>query len=385
MDGDTLLRAIDDCAPGIVATYRSLHAMPEGPFEEHRTSAYIAERLRSAGFDVQSGVAGTGVVASLGRLSHSVLALRADMDALAHEIEKGRPAFAHSCGHDANSAMVLCAGEVLARVRPQACGHLKLVFQPAEEVGLGAQRMCAAGVLDDVSMMLGIHLRPRHECGFGMATPCLRHAASTTLRFTVAGKSAHAARPHLGVNAADAIALGVSSINAIKPNPVTRSTVNVVGLSAGCGPANVIPEKGQLTVNIRTDTDEATAAMERKVRAAVWQAAACVGATIEAVETESMPPATYDAEAVRLARDAIVCVLGERGVVEGIDTPGSEDFHHYRRHKPALKAAYIGLGADLSPGLHDPTSSFNLDALVVGVKILATAAVLFAERRLGAT
>ena len=370
MDESRILEEIRESESEIVETYRTLHSTPEGPFEERKTSAYIAGRLGAAGFRVESGVAETGVVATLGRLTQPVVALRADMDAMEHEVD-GKKTFIHSCGHDAHSTMVLWAGEILSRCCPQAEGHLKLIFQPAEETGLGARRMADAGAVDDVAVLVGIHLRPTTECPFAKATPALQHSASLTVRYRVTGKAAHSGRPHLGVNAADAVAASALAVNGIKPDPLLCATVNVVGLHAGGGAAGTIPESGVIIVNVRAENDDAAFELLKKVDAVVSHAASANGAQVETVSVKHTPGAAYDPGTVAAVKRAISKVLGEPGVIDRITTPGAEDFHFYRQYKPQLKTAYIGLGADLTPGLHDPRCNFNLKALAFGVAVLA--------------
>ncbi|MEA4884482.1 MAG: amidohydrolase [Clostridia bacterium] len=356
----------------ITASWESLHGLAEGPFEEHRTSEYVARRLSAAGYHVQSGLAGTGVVASLGQLSSPVIALRADMDALSFQID-GVSAYRHTCGHDAHTAMVIAAGEILAAAFPEACGRLKLVFQPAEETGLGAAKMADAGAIDDVDAMFGIHLRPLAECPLGRATPCLWHSAGKTLRYSITGVPSHTGRPHLGVNAASAVAAAAVSVNAIRPDPLRCATVNVVSISAGLDTAGVIPASGQITINIRADSDEHAEELRGSVDRAVKGAVGSIGAEVERAGEKTMPAPMYDAGLIRTAREAIAAVLGDGAVIEKIITPGSEDFHVYPRRKPGLRTAYIGLGANLVPGLHHPDAAFHKDALLYGTAILIEA------------
>lgn len=370
MDESRIFEEIWKRESEIAETYRTLHSTPEGPFEERKTAAHIADRLGAAGFQVESGVAETGVVATLGRLTPPVVALRADMDAMEHEVD-GKKMFIHSCGHDAHSTMVLWAGKILSRCCPQAEGHLKLIFQPAEETGIGARRMAEAGAVDDVAVLLGIHLRPAAECPFGKATPFLQHSASLTVRYRVTGKAAHSGRPHLGVNAADAVAASALAVNGIKPDPLLCATVNVVGLHAGGDAAGTIPESGVLVVNVRAENDGAAFELVKRVDAAVAHAASANGAQVETVSVKHIPGAAYDPGTVAAVKRVISKVLGEPGVIDRITTPGAEDFHFYKQHKPQLKTAYIGLGAGLTPGLHDPRCSFNPKALALGVAVLA--------------
>jgi amidohydrolase len=375
------LEAAVDMKDEIEEIWTALHGMPEPPFQETKTAGFIAYRLSEAGFDVKKGLADTGIVADLGDpaagdLTGPVIALRADMDAMRHDID-GREVWVHSCGHDAHSTIVITAGLMLARRCAGARGRLRLIFQPGEETGLGAGRMIEAGAVRGVDALLGMHLRPVSECRVGQATPCLWHSAGRTLSYSVVGKPSHTGRPHLGINVADAVAMATLAVNNVKPDPLRCATVNVVALSAGDGPGGVIPERGSLTVNIRSESDQIADELSSKVDGAVRAVVAANGAEAGLKREKQMPAPRYDEGMIALARRAIVSVLGEGGVVEKITTPGSEDFHWYARRTPGLHAAYIGLGANFSPGLHHPDASFDKKALVYGAAILAEAAADF--------
>ncbi len=386
------LAAARDIQDWIEQVFEELHSAPEPAFAETKTAGMIAERLVDAGFRVRAGLAGTGVVGDLaGRASDcgqgkvpcpgGVLALRADMDAMLHSVD-GKEVYVHSCGHDAHSAMVLAAGVILARECPAAAGRLRLIFQPAEETGQGAERMVEAGAVEGVDAILGIHLRPAAECRLGEATPCLMHAGGRTLDYVVSGVPAHTGRPHLGVNAADAAALAVLAVNSVKPDPRACATLNVVGLCAGGPggkPSGVIPEVGRLTVSIRAESDKMLDELKGRVDAAVRGAVGSVGADVRLEREKKMPAPCYDQEMIRTARDAIVAVLGKDAVVERIATPGSEDFHRYVLGKPGLRSAYIGLGADFVPGLHHPDAAFDRRALVFGAALLAQAVAYYLD------
>ena len=160
----------------IETTFDTLHTMPEEGFQEKRTAAFVAEQLNRLGFEVTTGIAGTGVVATLrGQRPGPVLALRADMDALSHNVN-GQQCTLHSCGHDANMTMVLGAARIAARRQPGK-GTLKLIFQPGEEkLPGGASIMIREGVLENPrpASIFGQHVHPRSRA------PRLPHEASAT-------------------------------------------------------------------------------------------------------------------------------------------------------------------------------------------------------------
>lgn len=354
----------------IQATYDVLHAMPEVGFSEHRTSAWLAERIEAAGFTVTTGVGGTGVVATLkGNEPGPTVALRGDMDALEHVVD-GKAVRVHSCGHDAHCSMVLTAAEEVAK-SGIARGTLKILFQPAEEKLFGATKMIEAGAIDDVDIVLGIHLRPIQEAKTGQATPALYHGSSYIMEAVITGQTAHGARPHLGINAIDAAAAAVNAVNAIHINPVIPSTCKVTKLMAGGATLNQIPDKAMLALDLRAQQNDAMKLLLAKAENAIKTGAATVGASAETVITGGVPGAEYHPEMIELAREAIRAVLGDQGLLDPIVTPGGEDFHNFVQAKPSLKAGYIGLGCDLTPGLHDPTMKFDRSAMIFGADILA--------------
>ena len=360
---------MNDMEVRIQTTYDALHAMPEVAFAEHRTSAWLAEKVKAAGFIVMTGVGGTGIVATLkGKEPGPTVALRADMDALAYTVN-GEDVCVHSCGHDAHSSMVLTAAEELAKADIRR-GTLKILFQPAEETVLGALKMIEAGALDDVDVVIGIHLRPIQEAKTGQATPALYHGSSYIMEATINGRTAHGARPHLGINAIDAAAAVVNAVNAIHLNPVVPWTCKVTKLHAGGAALNVIPDKAEMALDLRTQQNAAMDALLDKAEKAIKAGAATVGATAETTVKGGVPGAEYHPEIIELARDAIRAVLGEQGLLDPIVTPGGEDFHNFVKARPKVKAGYVGLGCNLSPGLHDPTMKFDRSAMIHGTNIL---------------
>ena len=138
-----------------------LHAIPEPAFREIKTSAFVAEVLRKAGYEVQEKVGGTtGVVGLLDSgMPGPVAAVRSDMDCLLFKQEDGTEKAVHACGHDGHMTTVLAVAEWLA-AEELPCGRVKILFQPAEEIGKGALAMIDAGAVDDVDYLFGLHVMP---------------------------------------------------------------------------------------------------------------------------------------------------------------------------------------------------------------------------------
>jgi len=358
-----------DIAKKVLELYSVLHEMPEAAFAEHKTSAFLAKQLKAAGYAVRTGVGETGVTGKLDSGKPGpVVALRADMDALSHTID-GKDVAIHSCGHDAHSSMTLTAATEIAR-RGLKAGALKIVFQPAEEVLTGALKMIDDGAIADVDVLIGMHLRPIQEAKKGQATPALYHGASYILEGSIKGKAAHGARPHLGVNVIDAAASVVGAVNAIRTNPMVPSSVKVTKLQAGGSALNVIPDNAYLAIDLRSQENGLMEDLIQKVTRTVEAAAATVGAEATVTVKGGVPAAEYTSDIIETAKQAITDVLGQKALLPPIITPGGEDFHYFIKRKPTLKVGYVGLGCDLTPGLHNPSMKFDKSAMEDGVKIL---------------
>ncbi|MEC5320719.1 amidohydrolase [Brenneria populi subsp. brevivirga] len=350
--------------------YRYLHQIPELGFQEFKTSAYIAAVMEAAGYKVIRHLNGTtGIVAELdsGRPG-PVLALRADMDALGHIINGERVA-RHTCGHDGHSSVVMSAAQETIEEGLVKKGRLKIIFQPAEELGAGALAMVAGGAIDDVDMLIGFHLRPQEECPLGQAVPAMLYSANATLEATITGVPAHAARPHLGINALDAAVGAVQAVNAIHLAPDLNYSVKATRFLCDAGVTNSIPDKAVVCWDLRAQHNKPMETLKASVIQAIARSAAAYGASAQVAVLKEMPAAQVDDGMTALIAEAITETLGEQGLAAAKTTPGSEDFFHYPIQRPRIKAGFWGLGANLTPGLHHPEMRFDPDALQIGVRV----------------
>ena len=202
--------------------YRDLHSHPELSHEEHRTAAAVADRLSQFGFEVTTGVGGTGVVGVLRNGDGKTVLLRADMDALPMAEDTGlpyasaTPGVAHSCGHDMHVTCLLGAAQLLATGEKHWRGTLVTVFQPAEETIDGAAGMVADGLADllpKVDVALGQHVAPL-PAGYLAATAGPAFASADSIKVTVYGRGGHASRPETTV---DPIVLAASIVLRLSP------------------------------------------------------------------------------------------------------------------------------------------------------------------------
>ncbi len=187
----------------VVEKRRDFHMHPEVRFEEVRTSQIVEEELKKLGYEVVR-TAGTGVIGILrGSKEGKTVALRADMDALPIQEENDVPYKSkipgkmHACGHDAHTAMLLGAAKILAEIKDQLEGTVKLIFQPGEEGGAGAKKIVEEGHLDDVDAIFGIHVWAQLPSGVIATRKGPIMASSDGYIIRIKGKGGHAASPHL--------------------------------------------------------------------------------------------------------------------------------------------------------------------------------------------
>lgn len=349
--------------------YSVLHKMPELAMHEYQTSTYIAQQLYAAGITVKKNINGsTGVIGIIpGKQTGPIIVLRADMDALPYDIN-GNPYVKHGCGHDANASMVLTAGEAIAREGGLPRGELRLLFQPAEETLVGAKAIIASGEIYDADIIVGIHLRPMEEAKLHEATPALCHGASSMLLTTIRGKHAHGARPHLGINAIDAAMLAINAVNAIHIDPKVPYSVKATRIQSFGQANNTIPDCVKIWFDLRCQTQSGIVELLGRVENALNHTVNGIGATCESIEQVAWADAAeYDPELVQIAKESIKSILGS--TLPPMYTIGSEDFHFYHTLM-GKRTVYIGLGADMTSGLHCPDMTFDPAALDDGVAIL---------------
>lgn len=350
--------------------YQYIHEKPEIAFEEVRTSAFLADELEKYGYKVTRGIGGTtGVLGVLDSgVPGPVLGMRADMDALKYEID-GKTEYRHACGHDSHSGMVMAAAREIAD-RGIEKGKLYVIFQPGEESLKGSNSIIKSGLFNDMTEIVGIHLRPIGEAVLGTATAALWHGGCAPTTIRIKGMTAHGARPHLGINPVETAILMANAINSIRIDPRVSHSIKITRIDTGVGTVNTIAEEAVMTVDVRCQNNEEMDKLLEKMNRAIQSTAEAMGATAE-VDTTYVPAAIYSDEMTATNAEAICEVLGKENLVPDIHTPGSEDFHFFAKLL-GCKAGYIGLGADLVPGLHSKDMKFNTEALYKGVEILVS-------------
>lgn len=363
------IQYIDQQQDLIFKTYLDLHSIAEPSWHEEKTSRYIVDQLKKAGLNVKTFSNHFGIIAEIPGRSNKVVALRADMDALVQEVD-GVIKANHSCGHDAHSTMVLNAALAIASMGIQPEHTLRFIFQPAEETGKGALQMIKDGALENVISLFGIHVRPSFEVPFMKASPVIVHGAAATIKGTIKGKPAHAARPQDGINAIEVAALLVQKLKGIDLKTEIPYSIKMTQLQTQNDVSNIIPETAEFSIDARAQTNEVMHHLNMITEIAIEKTMEQTKASITWGVEEFVPAATKNEKAMELASAAIAEVIGKENVVPTCISQGGEDFHFYTAKNPEISATMVGLGCGLSPGLHHPQMKFNLEALQYGAKIL---------------
>ena len=381
----SLLRLDEKGVERMVNMRRDLHEHPELSGEETRTSQRVEERLRELGFKPRR-VLDTGLVADLPAVGESrlpIVALRADLDALPIHEETGLP-FAstsegvmHACGHDGHTAMLLGAAEILSRQSLPA--PVRLIFQPAEELGTGARDMTAAGVLDGVGLIFGAHLDRHFDTGHLVVTPGAVNASTDQFTIRISGQGAHAARPHEAIDAVVVGSLMVMAIQTIvsrEVDPAYPSVVSVGKFSAGTV-SNAIAGQAVLEGTIRAQHADVREQLKDSVRRIAESVAGLHGARLEFEVDQGTPPLINPEGPTRLARRAAEEAVGAARVEElKKANMGGEDFSYYLQE---VDGCYIRVGARFDDRQNFPAHSSRFDfderALEVGARWFAHVAL----------
>ncbi|MCU1684114.1 MAG: Carboxylate-amine ligase [Amycolatopsis sp.] len=372
-----------DNATDVLAWRRHIHAHPELSRQEFQTTELVLRVLRSVGLQPWLLPGGVGVVCDIGTGERCV-ALRADMDALPLEEATGLPfsstieGAAHMCGHDAHTSILLGAARALASA-PELPGRVRLIFQPAEEVMPGgALDMVAAGALEGVDRIFGLHCDPRLEVGkVGTRVGALTSAADLIeLRLTSPG--GHTSRPHLTADLVHALGTVITSLPSVLSRRVDprSGTVLVWGAVHAGQAANAVPQDGRLLGTLRTADHRVWTELEPLVASAVESLLAPTGVGFSLDYRRGVPPVVSDEESATVLRAGVEAALGDEALVPTEQSSGGEDFGWYLEH---VEGAFARLGVWSGEGpmsdIHRPSFVLDERALMVGVRVMVHAAL----------
>jgi len=391
----------------VITWRRDFHQHPELSNREFRTAKVIAEHLRKLGLEIKTGIAHTGVVAVLhGKKSEPVVALRADMDALpvtealdlpfaskVKTIYNGKEVgVMHACGHDAHTAMLMGAAEVLMSLRDQLPGSVKFIFQPAEEGAPageegGAELMIREGVLENptVAVIFGLHVFP-FEVGKISYCPGPAMASTDGLRIVVKGKQTHGAMPWGGIDpivVASQIVLGLQSIISRQVNITEAPAVISIGSIHGGVRSNIIPDEVEMIGTIRTLNPEMRTEIHERIQQTATMIAHSAGATADVSINLDYPVTVNDPELTEKMVPVLKKVAGEENVFKVPPKGTAEDFSYYQQQVPGL-FFFLGITPkDADPEKvamnHSPYFYVDENALILGVRALAHLVVSYME------
>ncbi len=374
-----MYRLSEEAIEEFIGLRRDIHQNPELAYEEHRTSALVAERLRHWGYAVTTGLGGTGVVGQMVRGgSGPRIGLRADMDALpiqeanTTDWASCKPGLMHACGHDGHTAMLLAAAQMLA-VSTQWSGTLNLIFQPAEEGGGGALRMMQDGLFEQFpcDSIFAMHNMPGFPQGQLVFRSGPTMASSDYLTVTLQGQGGHGAMPHRAndpIVAAASLIMALQTVVSRNVDPLQPAVVTVGAIQAGKA-NNVIADQARLEISVRALDPQVRVAMRERLHTLIAQQAASYGVTVHIDWRDGYAVLVNDAQqterALAVARKHFA---QDQILAQGPMLTGSEDFAFMLEQVPGCYL-FIGNGAGDDAGacmVHNPSYDFNDHNIAVG-------------------
>ena len=396
-------------------TRRYLHMNPELSLQETNTARIVTGQLSELGIEHKTGVGGdgrslytpkealelagiktgpvtggTGVVGIIhGRKPGKTILLRADMDALPMdeqndvEYKSTKPGAMHSCGHDVHTTVLMGVGEILNNMKDQFDGTVVLMFQPGEEGYGGAAAMINDGILDDpkVDAALALHVGVDGRAGQIQVNEGANNAASDGLEIFIEGIGGHAARPHVGVDStlvAAQIVVALQSIVSRNVDPMESAVVTIGKLEAGTA-SNIIPHTAKLEGTVRTYDPGVRDHIEQRIKELVPGIAEGMGAKAKVAYLRGYPALINHPDMVSLVKEAGTEVLGSENVLPARPKMAGEDMAFIGERVPTCMFSLCVSDPDreiIYPP-HHPRFDADEDALAVGVRVMATAALKY--------
>jgi amidohydrolase len=392
-EAGTMLTEAQKLAPELIRLRRDIHRNPELGFQEVRTAALVADTLTEiGGMEIKTGVGITGVVGEMGPHDGPTIAIRADMDALPISEENEvsyrseREGIMHACGHDAHTAILLGAAQLLRQdmMAHEWHGNVRFIFQPSEEAfdenGVsGATAMIDDGALDEVDSVIALHVWSNYPAGEVYFHDGMSMAAVDTIDAWLRGDGGHGAYPHSGSDPLAMLAPILSELYAIpsrRINPLSPVVVSLGQVSGG-KIHNVIPNEVRLKGTIRS--------FEAEIREQLWfeveralRLSEALGGSYELRITKGYPALYNDPQVNQWMRNVVEDLAGAGTAKDMPFGMGAEDFAYMAQKN---RGAMIMLGAAIPDGIERShhTAVFDIDEGVIpfGAAILAETARRF--------
>ena len=371
-----------------VTMRRYFHENPEISTKEYNTSKVVKDELTKMGVEwVPCGLE-TGVLATIkGAKPGKTILLRGDMDALSVTEESGveyaskNEGVMHACGHDCHTSMMLTAAKILNDHKDELCGTVKLAFQPAEEVAMGAKSMVENGAMEGVDGCFAIHVWSDVESGHISCDAGPRMAAAYQYAINVKGKGGHGAAPHQCVDAAVVTSAIVSDLQTIvsrEIDPMDPAVVTVGVINVG-ERWNVVPEKGRIEGTMRCFSDYLWENLPKMVDRIAENAAKAFRAEVTTEYIRLVPPTNNNPVMADIAKNAAKKIMGEDAPVALPATMGGEDFAFFMEKAPGA-VALLGVRNEECGAIWPQHSShYRVDenALVKGAMLYVQTAMDF--------
>lgn len=357
---------------------RDIHSHPELARQEIRTTAAVADMLRSAGLEPRVFPTGTGLVCDIEGGEGPTVGLRADMDALPIQDAKDVPyrsqndGVCHACGHDVHTTILVGAALELAKRRQHLAGRVRLVFQPAEESSSsGSLDMIAGGAIDGVDVIYALHCDPSRTVGdVGIRSGAIT-SAQDHIVLRLHGKGGHSARPHLAVNPINALASVIArlpeSVNE-SLHPDERVLLGFGMIHAGEAP-NAIPSLAKAAGTVRVPNADIWEQLPSIVQKSLSELIEPFGVEWELDYNRVCPAVVNDAVATKILYNSALAVVGEDHVQEAPQSLGGEDFAWYLRQVPGalFRLGVAPPGEEGRVDLH--SERFDVDERSIGVGV----------------
>ena len=361
----------------VQAMYRELHTMPERSGQETETNKVIRRELDAMGVSYAAPKDNLTIATIRGAQPGHVVGLRCDTDALPVQEETGLPfassmdGMMHACGHDGHTAIGLATARLLKRYEDEMAGTVKIIFQPAEEIGKGAGEAIATGLLNDVETFFAIHLWSPYESGTLRVSPIVVSAAVSSFTITVTGKGGHGATPHLCSDAllcASELVTALQSIVSRHVSPTEPAVLTVGTLQAGTA-YNIVAEQAVMTGTIRTVGGETRLLIEEKMNDLAHGIARAHGCTATVQCRHHHDEVRNDPGPSALAKECALLVTSSDRVLEQRTMMLGDDFCDYRKLAPCC---YVQVGiadADKGTDAAHHNGKFKVDESVLPVSV----------------
>lgn len=367
---------IDECINNLLPQMRKdkefLWNHPEEEFKELKTSEYIIKRLKEMGYEnIKTNIAKTGVVAELqGKQDRECILFRADMDAVVMD-ENHRTK--HTCGHDAHMTILLSLAQLLINNKDKIQGHVKLLFQPAEEGKGGAKPMIEAGVLENpnVDKVFALHVWSEIDEGkIGIKEGAVM-ASTDPFNITVKGKGGHAAIPEKCVDPiyiSSSIAIALQGIVGRNVDPNETAVVGITAINGG-NTNNVIPDEVKLKGICRTYNNELRKELLKRIETVSKNIAESMEGSVKIDHILEYPAVVNTKNEVEDIIEISKKIVGENNIVTNYRTMCSEDFSFFLQERPGA-FIFIGNRGENTAPQHNENYFVSEKSILIGAQVM---------------